>query len=275
MAETSIEWTDATWNPVAGCSVVTAGCTNCYAINGPRLEAMGVQKCAGLTRKSGRRYVWSGNIKLDKSALEIPSRWQKPKMSSSIRCRTYSMRTCPLSFWPGMGGHGCRAPAHVSNSSPSGQTEWRGSCGPILSLVPSRTFGWARASKTRDRCIASTSYEAREPRSDLLSFEPLLGSVRSANLSGIDWAIVGGKSGPNARPMSVEWLNEIHAMCDRMGTAILFQAMGRPQQESERSILPRADLGQLARLEDIIRDSCGKSNCFSIRDWTSRRIKRT
>lgn len=55
MAETQIEWTDLTWNPVAGCSIVTAGCTHCYAMEmAKRLEAMGVEKYAGLTRKTGR-----------------------------------------------------------------------------------------------------------------------------------------------------------------------------------------------------------------------------
>ncbi len=61
MAETQIEWTDATWSPVAGCSIVTAGCTHCYAMEiARRLEAMGVEKYAGLTRKTGKRTVWNG-----------------------------------------------------------------------------------------------------------------------------------------------------------------------------------------------------------------------
>ena len=64
MAETQIEWTDSTWNPVAGCSIVTAGCTNCYAMEmAKRLEAMGVEKYAGLTRKTGRRTAWNGILR--------------------------------------------------------------------------------------------------------------------------------------------------------------------------------------------------------------------
>jgi protein gp37 len=80
MAETSIEWTDATWNPVAGCTVVTAGCTNCYAMKmAARLEAMGVEKYKGLTRLSGGRYVWSGRLRLDEAAPGIPGKWKKAK----------------------------------------------------------------------------------------------------------------------------------------------------------------------------------------------------
>ena len=80
MAETSIEWTDATWNPVAGCTIHTAGCTNCYAMRmAARLEAMGVEKYADLTRKSGGRAKWTGKIKLDPASLSIPNQWKKPR----------------------------------------------------------------------------------------------------------------------------------------------------------------------------------------------------
>ena len=63
MAETQIEWTDATWNPVAGCTIVSAGCTHCYAMEmARRLDAMGVAKYANLTRRSGKRAIWNGVV---------------------------------------------------------------------------------------------------------------------------------------------------------------------------------------------------------------------
>ena len=81
MSESSIEWTDATWNPVAGCTVLTAGCTNCYAMRmAARLEAMGKPKYRGLTRKSGQRYVWTGKVALDEAALAAPHGWRKPRL---------------------------------------------------------------------------------------------------------------------------------------------------------------------------------------------------
>ena len=81
MAETAIEWTDATWNPVAGCTILTAGCTNCYAMRmAARLEAMGTPKYSGLTRKSGQKHVWSGAVTLDYDALEAPRAWRKPRL---------------------------------------------------------------------------------------------------------------------------------------------------------------------------------------------------
>ena len=80
MAETTIEWTDATWNPVAGCSIMSAGCTNCYAMRmAARLEAMGVEKYRGLTRKSGGRPKWTGALYLDENALQIPKTWSRPR----------------------------------------------------------------------------------------------------------------------------------------------------------------------------------------------------
>src|SRR5437879_13648333 len=79
MADTSIEWTDATWNPVAGCTVISPGCTNCYAMRmAARLDAMGMKKYRGLTRKSGKRAVWTGKVRLDQKALGIPASWKKP-----------------------------------------------------------------------------------------------------------------------------------------------------------------------------------------------------
>src|SRR5579872_7380931 len=76
MAETSIEWTEATWNPVAGCTVISPGCTNCYAMRlARRLELMGQPKYAGTTRISGGRAKWNGKVKLDADTLEIPKRW--------------------------------------------------------------------------------------------------------------------------------------------------------------------------------------------------------
>src|SRR5215831_4526697 len=80
MADTTIEWTDATWNPVAGCTILTAGCTNCYAMRmAARLEAMGQDKYKGLTRRSGGRAKWTGVVRTDAKALAVPYTWSKPR----------------------------------------------------------------------------------------------------------------------------------------------------------------------------------------------------
>ena len=81
MASSTIEWTEATWNPVAGCTILSPGCTNCYAMRmAARLEAMGTTKYDGLTRKSGGRAKWTGAVTLDRDALGAPATWRKPRM---------------------------------------------------------------------------------------------------------------------------------------------------------------------------------------------------
>ena len=73
-----IEWTDATWNPIAGCSLVSPGCTNCYAMRmAARLQAMGLEKYEGTTRKSGGRAVWTGKVSIDPQSFYAPLRWGK------------------------------------------------------------------------------------------------------------------------------------------------------------------------------------------------------
>jgi len=80
MADSSIEWTDATWNPTVGCSIASPGCTNCYAMRmAARLDAMGVGKYKGITRKTGGRYKWTGKVRLDAKALKAPQSWRNPK----------------------------------------------------------------------------------------------------------------------------------------------------------------------------------------------------
>ena len=79
VGKSDIEWTEATWNPIAGCVIVSPGCTNCYAQRlAARLQAMGSPKYEGTTRKSGTRHVWTGRVNIDATALEAPLRWRRP-----------------------------------------------------------------------------------------------------------------------------------------------------------------------------------------------------
>jgi protein gp37 len=237
MAETSIEWTDATWNPVAGCTIVTAGCTNCYAMKmAARLEAMGVEKYRGLTRRRGSRYVWSGKLRLDEAALKIPARWKKAKRVFVNSMSDLFHEDVPTEFiaqiWQAMAA----APRHTFQIL----TKRPERMALVLrndALFETLANVWLGTSVEDSRSLGRLD-DLRRTRSAIrfVSFEPLIGSVCSADLSGIDWAIVGGESGPHARPMKVEWLNEIHSMCERTGTAFFFKQWGgRNKKASGRS----------------------------------------
>jgi protein gp37 len=224
MAESSIEWTDATWNPVAGCTVISPGCTNCYAMRmAARLDAMGMEKYSGLTRKSGSRAVWTGSIRLDESALEIPLTWSRPRMVFVNSMSDLFHEMVPTKFISRIWKTMARASQHTFQiltkrpermaleleSLPLLPNVWLGT------TVESAEYVW------RLDIIRKIRAEIR-----FVSFEPLISSVRDADLSDIDWAIVGGESGPRSRAMNPEWVNEIRFACHHTGTAFFFKQWG-------------------------------------------------
>lgn len=224
MAETNIEWTDATWNPVAGCTVISPGCTNCYAMRmAARLDAMAVEKYNGLTRRSGGRSVWTGKIRLDEKSLIAPLSWTKPRRIFVNSMSDLFHDGVPAEFvarvWEVME----RTPHHTYQ---------------ILTKRPARMVEITARLRMLKNVWLGTSVENSDyfDRIDdlrgaaaavrFISFEPLLGSVAGANLKGIHWAIVGGESGPKARPMAEQWVDEIEVMCRRNGTAFFFKQWG-------------------------------------------------
>lgn len=224
MAESSIEWTDATWNPVAGCTIVTAGCTNCYAMRmAARLDAMGMGKYRGLTRKSGGRAVWTGKINLDEAALSMPATWRKPR-------RVFVNSMSDL-FHPGVPDDFIGRVWESMEACPQHTFQ-------ILTKRPDRAAALSADLPLLPNVWIGTSVESSEVlfRLDELrpakaavrfvSFEPLLGSVAGADLADIHWAIVGGESGPKARDMDPRWVDEIEALCRRHGTAFFFKQWG-------------------------------------------------
>lgn len=224
MAESTIEWTDATWNPVAGCTILSPGCSNCYAMRmAARLDAMGVKKYQGLTRRSGRRAVWTGRINLDHSALSAPLNWTKPRMVFVNSMSDLFQSKIPASF--------VRAVWDVMASANQHTFQ-------ILTKRPDRMEKMSQELPLLPNVWLGTSVESgafvnrldhlRKARAAVrfVSFEPLLGSVRDASLHSIDWAIVGGESGPKARSMRADWVQEIYDACRHSGTAFFFKQWG-------------------------------------------------
>lgn len=226
MADTSIEWTDATWNPVAGCTVLTSGCTNCYAMRmAARLEAMGVEKYSGLTRKSGGRAVWTGKIRLDEKALSAPMAWSKPRKVFVNSMSDLFHEDVPVNFIQRVWEVMRETPRHtyqILTKRPDRMAAVLKGLG--FAILPNV---WLGTSIEDDRVLHRLAAIRLVPAAiRFVSLEPLIGSVAGGDLKGIHWAIVGGESGPRARWMNPIWVDEIEAMCRRSGTAFFFKQWG-------------------------------------------------
>lgn len=237
MAETTIEWTDSSWNPVAGCTIVTPGCTNCYAMRmAARLEAMGTEKYAGLTRKSGRRAVWTGKVFCDEAALATPISWTKPRRVFVDSMSDLFHEGVPDGFVERVWEVMRQTPQHnyqILTKRPERLRVLSGHL-PVLENV------WLGTS-VEDSRVLHRLVSLRRTRAAIrfVSFEPLIGSVAGASLRGIHWAIVGGESGPGARPMNPAWVEEVRLLCRAYGAAFFFKQWGGDQQEEGRSSVQR------------------------------------
>ncbi|MDX1091070.1 DUF5131 family protein [Sinorhizobium medicae] len=219
------QWTDATWNPVAGCSIMSAGCTNCYAMRmAARLEAMGLEKYRGLTRKSGGRAKWTGDLYLDESALSVPSTWSKPRNVFVNSMSDLFHPDVPVEFirkvWRAMADTR-RHTYQILTKRPDRMAYILRDGFDVLPNV------WLGSSVEDGRVIDRLDELRRVPAAiRFVSFEPLIGSVAAGRLDGIDWAIVGGESGPKARPMDPVWIDEVFEMCSEAGSAFFFKQWG-------------------------------------------------
>lgn len=234
MAETQIEWTDSTWNPVAGCTVLSAGCTNCYAMDmAKRLEAMGVAKYAGLTRRSGKRTVWNGVVREDKAALAIPYAWRKPRKifvnSMSDLFHEGVSDEFILEVWKVMR----ETPHHnyqILTKRPERMATIVSSL--IKDVLPNVWLGTSVENANAAERIAHLRKAPAAIR--FISFEPLIGTVGNVDLSEIHWAIVGGESGKSARPIREEWIDEIHQKCVENDAAFFFKQWGTWGKDNKR-----------------------------------------
>ncbi|WP_422048638.1 DUF5131 family protein [Shimia sp.] len=226
---TTIEWTQETWNPTAGCTIITDGCRNCYAMRmAARLEAMGVEKYKGLTRKSGGRAKWTGEIRVDEASLEIPYRWKKP--------RTVFVNSMSDLFHEGLSETDISRVWKVMADTPQHTFQ-------ILTKRAQRLEELSKKLPMLPNVWLGVSVEKRSelPRVDhlrkasgairFISFEPLLEGLGLPDLRGIDWCIVGGESGPNARQMKEAWVESLYLAARNAGAAFHFKQWGGPQKK--------------------------------------------
>jgi protein gp37 len=237
MAASDIEWTEATWNPIAGCKIVSPGCTNCYAMRmAARLQAMGMPKYAGTTRKSGTRHVWTGKLNTDRHALVAPLSWRKPQrifvnsMSDLFQERANERfigqvwRVMERAHWHSF---------QILTKRPERMLD-------ILSrdefpMLPNVWLGTSVESKDYlDRVDVLRSVPAFIR---FVSFEPLLGPIVDPDLTNIHWAIVGGESGPRARLVERWWVEELRDACKRQDVAFFFKQWGGRRKKNTGRLL--------------------------------------
>lgn len=234
---TTIEWTEATWNPVTGCTKVSQGCKHCYAERmAKRLLAMGTE-----------RYRNGFQPTLQDDLIELPKFWKKPRVifvnsmsdlfqdavpEDFIRRVFATMVACPQHTFQILTKRSERLRA-IAPALPWAQNIWIG-----VSVEDSRVAG-------RIKDLVTVPAHVR-----FLSCEPLLGPLLQLDLNGIHWVIVGGESGPGARPMKREWVESIYRQCRGMQVPFFFKQwggvhkgrMGRELHGRIYDEMPRTDL---------------------------------
>ena len=186
----SIEWTEATWNPVAGCNIVSPGCTNCYAMHmARRLELMGQEKYSGTTRISGGKTKWTGKIILDEKSLALPTKWKKSKQIFVNSMSDLFHEDIPLDYIQRVFEIMGRTPQHYYQVLTK-RAERLEELATKLNWAKNIWMGVSVENKDYLSRISHLQRTGAEVR--FLSLDPLLGPLDNLDLSGIDWVIVGG-----------------------------------------------------------------------------------
>jgi protein gp37 len=230
-----IEWTEATWNPISGCTVLSPGCTHCYAMRmAARLSAMGQQKYAGTTRISGGRPKWTGKIKFDWRALELPRSWKRGRLIFVNSMSDLFHEAVPEEFIQRVFSVMADTPQHTYQ---------------VLTKRAERLEEVGLGIEWPDNVWMGVSVESEEywwrvehlrrinARTRFLSLEPLLGPLTALDFQGIHWVIAGGESGPHARPVRPDWLRSIRDACVEQNIAFHFKQWGGPNKKATGRIL--------------------------------------
>jgi len=216
----SIEWTEATWNPVTGCSKVSPGCAHCYA------ETF-AERFRGVP---GHPYERGFDLQLRPERLEQPLEWTQPRMIFVNSMSDLFHEDVPRQFIEAVLGVMAEAHWHTFQILTK-RSERLAQLAPRLSW-PDNV--WMGVSVENQRWACRVDHLREVPaRLRFLSCEPLLGPLR-LNLDGIDWVIVGGESGPHARPMKADWVREIRQQCQQTRVPFFFKQWGAYNEAGER-----------------------------------------
>jgi protein gp37 len=208
-----IEWTEATWNPVTGCTKISAGCKNCYAERmAKRLKAMGVE-----------RYHNGFRVTLQPDLLEIPLRWREPRIVFVNSMSDLFHERVPDDYIKRVFDIMGKCPQHTFQILTKRSDRLVG----IANDLPWASNIWMGVSVEDERVKHRISDLNRVPATvRFLSLEPLIGPLNDIPLQGIHWVIVGGESGSGARPMNREWVISIFRQCREAGVPFFFKQWG-------------------------------------------------
>lgn len=232
----SIEWTECTWNPVTGCTKISPGCKNCYA----ERMAYRLHKMRQYNYRNGFQLTIHPHI------LNRPLRWKKPQMIFVNSMSDLFHKNVPFEFIHKVFNIMSQANWHIfqvltkrSNrlAEMDGNLKWPNNVWMGVSVENAEY-------KFRVEHLKKTNAKIK-----FLSLEPLLGSLLNLDLDGIDWVIVGGESGPKARPMKLNWVTEIRDQCQEAGVPFFFKQWGGTNKKKTGRLLEGRVWDEMPRLE--------------------------
>ncbi len=218
MAETTaIEWTDATWNPVTGCTKISAGCDNCYA------ERF-AERFRGVP---GHPFEHGFDLMLRPDRVKQPLRWREPRMIFVNSMSDLFHKEVPRAFIAQVFDTMEAATWHTFQILTKRSSIMRDFLKRRYPNDRGPTHMWFGAS-IEDGSKKSRLEHLRQSPAGIrfLSIEPMIGPVGKLDLDGIDWVIVGGESGPRARPIEIEWIRDVRDQCRTNGVAFFFKQWG-------------------------------------------------
>jgi len=213
MATSRIEWTESTWNPVTGCTKISAGCHNCYAARmAERLKAMGQAN-----------YSRGFEVTLHEQALDLPLKWKKPQTVFVNSMSDLFHESIPADFIERVFDVMLRANWHTFQVLTKRAERMAG----FASSLQWPRNVWMGVTVENASCVDRIDFLRQVPAAvRFISMEPLLSAIDSVDLDGIDWVIVGGESGPGARPMERDWVTSILRQCRAAGVPFFFKQWG-------------------------------------------------
>ncbi len=227
--KSDIEWTDATWNPVRGCTKISPGCKNCYA------ERF-AERFRGV---KGHPYEFGFDLRLVPEKLNEPLRWRAPRRIFVNSMSDLFHENVPDSYIRQVANVMLTANWHTYQVLTKRAVRlFRQLSGPLRDAAAAQYVWWGVSVENKEYGLPRIELLREAPAAvRFLSIEPLLEDLGQVDLRGISWTIVGGESGPGARPMRAEWVRSLRDQCARAKVPFFFKQWGGTRKKMAGRIL--------------------------------------